>query len=67
MWSGVCLSLSSKPPGVHIYMWKNNLVAFVLAQRLEDTISPFFSDSDKDGGLIAPEENKKESKKEREK
>lgn len=75
MWCGVCPSLSYKATGVQIYMCKNNPVTFCLnteATRPEDTVRPFSSDCDKQGGwrageLMAPEENKKETTKEREK
>lgn len=68
MSSGVgCAPLSCKPPGIQIYMCKNNLSSFCLGtetprgQRTQ--VAPFFPECDQDGELIALEENKKENKK----
>ena len=71
--SGVgCASLSCKPPGLQIYMCKNNPVGFCFGTEAtwpENTIIPFFSDHDKRGVRVySPRrKKKKETRKEREK
>ena len=73
--SGVgCASLSYKPPGLQIYMCKNNPVGFCFGTETtwpENTIIPFFSDHDKRRVRVySPRRRKKkrkETRKEREK